>query len=207
MIYDIRHVNHFFNLTGIMHVGAFAGEELEAYREIGLHNTVLFEPQPDLYNIVKNKCTCWEEVHNIALGSEPGEKEMYVSYREDGGVEMGSGASSSLMKPKQHITDHPRVLFKPDTIKVKVDILDNYYKPEFNFLSIDVQGYELEVLKGATNSLGGIDAMILEVNRAEVYEGCPMVEELDNFLKDFGFSRLSTRWQTKSWGDALYAKD
>ena len=206
MIFDIRHVNHFFDLTGIMHVGAFAGEELEAYREIGLHNTVLFEPQPDLYNIVKNKCVCWEEVHNIALGSEPGEKEMYVSYRE-GGVEQGSGASSSLMKPKKHLTDHPCVHFRPETIKVKVDILDNYYKPEFNFLSIDVQGYELEVLKGATNSLHSIDAMILEVNRAEVYETCPMVEELDEFLKDFGFSRLSTRWQKNSRGDALYGKD
>ena len=57
------------------------------------------------------------------------------------------------------------------------------------------------------NILPSIDAMILEVNRDEVYEGCPMVEDLDRFLSDFGFERVGTHWQSQSWGDAIYAKN
>ncbi len=205
MIFDIKAVHERYPITGAMHVGAFAGEELASYRCLGLNNTVMFEPQPDLYDLVQGKMIAGEKIHNIALGSKQCEKQMYVSWRA-GGVRQGSGASSSLMRPKKHLTEHTDVLFRRDTINVKVDILDNYYDPAYNFLNIDVQGYELEVLKGAVNSLPTVDAMILEVNRDEVYEGCPMVEELDEFLKDFGFSRIATAWQSYSWGDAVYAR-
>ena len=49
--------------------------------------------------------------------------------------------------------------------------------------------------------------MIVEVNRDEVYENCPMIEDIDNFLKDFDFVRVAEVWQSKSWGDALYARN
>lgn len=205
MIFDIRGIDQLYPITGVMHVGAFAGEELRSYRGLGLDNTMMFEPQPKLYNLVQDRLILNETIHNVALGSEQCEKEMYVSWRA-GGVSQGCGASSSLMKPKKHLTEHADVLFK-ETINVKVDILDNYYDPIYNFLNIDVQGYELEVLKGAINSLPGIDAMILEVNRDEVYEGCPMIEDLDKFLHDFGFARIATAWQSESWGDAVYARN
>ena len=205
MIFDIGRINMEYPITGVMHVGAFAGEELRHYRGLGLDNTIMFEPQPDLYNLVKQKLILNEKIYNVALGSQKGEAEMYVSTRE-GGVEQGSGASSSLMKPKKHLTEHPDVFFTA-AINVKVDTLDSYYQPGYNFLNIDVQGYELEVLKGAVNILPSIDAMILEVNRDEVYEGCPMVEDLDRFLSDFGFERVGTHWQSQSWGDAIYAKN
>jgi len=205
MIFDIRQIHERYPITGIMHVGAFGGEELSLYRSIGLFNTIMFEPQPDLYAIAKEKCNFNEVIYNVAMGSEQGEKEMYISWRS-GGIQQGCGASSSLMKPKKHLTEHADVLFK-ETINVKVDVLDNYYNPVYNFLNVDVQGYELEVLKGAVNSLSGIDAMILEVNRDEMYEGCPMVEDLDKFLHDFGFTRIATAWQSESWGDAVYARN
>ena len=73
-------------------------------------------------------------------------------------------------------------------------------------LNIDVQGYELEVLKGADTILEYIELMILEVNRDEMYEGCPLVEELDTFLEKYNFKRVHTLWQSISWGHAIYAK-
>ena len=208
MIFDLNQIHAQFPIKGVMHVGAFAGEELNSYRSLGLCNTIMFEPQEHLYNDIKSRCIVDEQIYNVALGSERGKKEMYISFRE-GGVSHGSGASSSLLKPKVHLEEHPEVTF-PETKTVEVHLLDDYHDPdgpEYNFLNIDVQGYELEVLKGSTKTLENIDAMILEVNRAEVYEGCPMVEDLDYFLKDFGFTRVAEAWQSKSWGDALYARN
>jgi hypothetical protein len=45
-----------------------------------------------------------------------------------------------------------------------------------------------------------------EVNRDEVYKGCPMVEELDDYLKEYGFERVETTWDGVTWGDAFYVK-
>jgi FkbM family methyltransferase len=204
MVFDFKKINQEYPVKGVIHVGAFAGEELNQYRTLGLSNTVMFEPQEDLYNLIKSRCIFNEKIHNVALGSESCTKEMYISFRE-GGVSQGCGASSSLLKPKKHLEEHPEVTF-PETRMVEVRTLDEYYDPQYNFLNIDVQGYELEVLKGATRTIENIDAMILEVNRAEVYEGCPLIEDIDDFLEDVGFVRIAEIWQSKSWGDALYAR-
>ena len=76
----------------------------------------------------------------------------------------------------------------------------------YNFLNIDVQGYELEVFKGAFESLKNIDYIISEVNRDEVYENCPHIDELDKYLFQLNFKRVETDWAGDSWGDALYIK-
>ena len=45
-----------------------------------------------------------------------------------------------------------------------------------------------------------------EVNRVDVYKNCAKVDELDEFLKSFGFIRVETTWDGITWGDALYIK-
>ena len=90
--------------------------------------------------------------------------------------------------------------------------LDKFFEKEeikkenFNLINIDVQGYELEVFKGATETLRTIDYIFAEVNRAELYKDCASVVELDEFLSNFGFERVETNWEGITWGDALYVK-
>ena len=76
----------------------------------------------------------------------------------------------------------------------------------FNFINIDVQGYELEVFKGGKKVLESIDYILSEVNNAEVYENCVNVSELDVFLREFGFERVEPNWEGGTWGDAFYIK-
>jgi hypothetical protein len=87
-----------------------------------------------------------------------------------------------------------------------VRTLDSFRISGCNVLMMDVQGYELEVLKGARETLGSIDHVFTEINRAELYEGCPMAEDLDLFLAGFGFFRAETDWAGGTWGDAYYRK-
>ena len=78
------------------------------------------------------------------------------------------------------------------------------YDPDlYDTMHIDVQGYELEVLKGAVASLASIDEITVEVNRAELYEGCPMAEEIIMFLEDQGFALITIEWMGGTWGDCL----
>ncbi len=62
-------------------------------------------------------------------------------------------------------------------------IVDEYYSgksPEF--LKIDVQGYELEVLKGAERSLSGMSAILAEINLIDIHENVPLLAEIVQWL-------------------------
>jgi FkbM family methyltransferase len=56
-----------------------------------------------------------------------------------------------------------------------------------DFLKLDVQGYELEVLKGAEQVLASVEAVMMEVNLIEVYKGAPLANEAVAFMAERGF--------------------
>ena len=188
------------NVKGIIHVGAHYGEEISEYIDNGIQNIIMFEPLSECFKVLSQKVMSLNaniERHQVALGSVPGTATMYLSDNEK--------QSSSILKPKVHLTHHPYVKFD-GTEEVKVDLLDNFDTKDYNFLNIDVQGYELEVLKGSAKTLKHVDYVYCEVNRDEVYEDNAYVEEIDEFLSFYGMERVETSWQGQIWGDALYIK-
>jgi len=188
------------DVKGIIHIGGHYGEEIDEYVRNGIQEIVIFEPLSDSFDIL---CENIQDLnaniiaHQVALGPEETTATMYVSDNEK--------QSSSLLKPKVHITHHPHVKF-PETEEVEVKVLDDFDYTKYNFINMDVQGYELEVLKGATETLKHVDYVYCEVNRDEVYEGNAYVEELDEFLSAYGMERVETSWEGQIWGDALYIK-
>lgn len=188
------------NITGIIHVGGHYGEEIQDYINEGIQNIIVFEPLSNNFQILEKKCKNLNADivgHQVALGSEKKVVEMYVSSND--------ALSSSILKPKIHLTQYTDILFdKKET--VEVNLLDNYETDNCNFLNMDVQGYELEVLKGGKKTLEHIDYVYCEVNRDEVYENNAYIEDIDKFLSDLNFERVVVEWTGETWGDALYIK-
>jgi FkbM family methyltransferase len=188
------------DVKGIIHIGGHYGEEIDEYVRNGIQEIVIFEPLSDSFDVL---CENIKDLnaniiaHQVALGPEETVATMYVSDNEK--------QSSSLLKPKVHITHHPHVKF-PETEEVEVKVLDDFDYTQYNFINMDVQGYELEVLKGAKKTLENVDYVYCEVNRDEVYEGNAYVEELDEFLSQYNMERVETSWEGQIWGDALYIK-
>ncbi len=60
-----------------------------------------------------------------------------------------------------------------------------FAKPDF--IKADVQGYELEVLKGAERSIQSAEAILLEVNLLGIYEKAPLFHETAEYMgrRDF----------------------
>ena len=56
-----------------------------------------------------------------------------------------------------------------------------------DFLKMDVQGYELEVLKGAERSLPALGAILAEVNLLDLHAGVPLLHELIAWLAARGW--------------------
>lgn len=62
-------------------------------------------------------------------------------------------------------------------------IVQNHFNGESpDFLKLDVQGYELEVLKGAEQSLGGMQVILAEVNLLDIHDGVPLLAEIVAWL-------------------------
>ncbi len=188
------------NIKGIIHVGAHYGEEIGEYVNNGIQEIILFEPLSECFDILQRKIFDLNaniEGYQVALGSSPGIAEMYISDNQM--------QSSSILKPKVHLTHHPHVKFN-GTEEVEVDMLDNFDTKDYNFLNMDVQGYELEVLKGGTETLKHVDYVYCEVNRDELYEGNAYIQDIDDFLSKYDMIRVETNWEGDLWGDALYIK-
>jgi FkbM family methyltransferase len=189
------------NCKGIIHVGGHFGQEIPFYLENITKNVVVYEPLEMCFKQLFDKYGYMVDCRKKAVGSINGEIELNVETAN-------YGQSSSVLKPKKHLEQYPEIVFDNNE-KCKIVTLDEDIKnpDDFNVLIVDVQGYELEVFKGATNLLSkNIKYIICEVNIEEMYENCAMVGDLDSYLNDFGFKRILTTWEGNSWGNALYAR-
>jgi len=203
MLLDFKNLVKKYNMkiTGVIHIGAHYGQEHSLYESESITNIVYFEPLSKNYKVLKENVGDKSRIFNCALGNENKKVVMNVE-------SANQGMSSSILKPKIHSIQYPHIVFN-ETEEVEMRRLDeiNLDFLKFNLINIDVQGYEMEVFKGSVKTLNHIDYIISEINRDEVYENCSRVEELDVFLKEFGFERVETNWEGKTWGDALYIKN
>ena len=187
-------------MKGVIYVGAHYGENYEGYVSEGAENFIFFEPVMKNFRKLSRIMNGKEGVvlHNTALGDTTGTVRMFTEYEHD-------GKSCSILEPYLHLKQYPDIEFKTMEL-VNIDRLDNieYDRKLYDHLHIDTQGYELEVLKGGTFSLQYIDSIQVEVYREELYKGCPMFEEVKNYLKDFSVE--SIYWCGLSWGNAKFIR-
>lgn len=208
MILNISNLIQKYNLKieGVIHVGAHHGEEIDSYEQENIHNIICFEPTQSAFSVLYEKYNKKYDLFKIALGN----------YNKHISINLANNSqSSSILKPKIHLDQYPHITFDSTEIvqMMKLDDFmftyeknpDNIHK-KFNFINIDVQGYELEVFKGSKQYLHKIDYINAEVNNDFVYEDCALVQELDQFLNQFKFERVETDWQGQTWGDAFYIK-
>lgn len=195
---------------GIVHIGAHHGEEAEAYAAAGIKNVLWVEANKKMMKHL------YDKTHNVPINS------LYfcttLSDEDDQVVEFNvanNGQSSSLLDLGTHATMYPHIKYtEKQTVKTKTFeslVRENIAQINldlYDFINIDVQGAELQVLKGFGPLFERFDfkAVYTEVNFEEVYKGCCLIGDLDEFLHERKFSRVLTAAPEGTWGDALYLK-
>ncbi len=198
---------HNLNITGVLHCGASTGQEAESYANLGVKNMVFIEAIPHVYEKLEAHISQYPGAWAVnACLSDVDDKEVTFN------ISSNEGQSSSFLQFGTHRQAHPDVRFV-DHIQLKTKRLDTLIEEmninihEFNFLNMDLQGAELLALRGLGDYLKYFKYAYLEVNKEELYKGCPLVEDLDIYLIGFGFRRVETSWAGNfGWGDALYIR-
>jgi FkbM family methyltransferase len=198
---------HNMKITGVLHVGASYGQEASLYNEVVDGPVVWIEAIPSVYEKLVENISKYslQYAMNLCVGDEHGKTVVF-------NVSNNEAQSSSVLDLKEHLVCHPEVHYQ-DHFIAKIIRLDIAMHPWFrtnkqiNFGNFDVQGYELQAIKGLGEYLDGFDYLWCEVNKKEVYEGCALIGELDEFLSEKGFERVETgQWVGDAWTDALYKR-
>ena len=163
---------HSFNPKVIFDIGAYKGDWTKMCLKIYPKSKYfLFEPQDYLskfLNSFQNRNIIYE---NILFGDQNNKEVKFYQFK----------TSSSVLKFGENIP----------SLKKRTRSLDNYIKENkieaIDILKVDVQGYELNVLKGAISSLGMIEILIIEVSFLEIYEKSPLASRIIKFLDENNF--------------------
>ena len=153
-----RALSHVSDWENAIDVGANIGlwsKELTSF----FSNTYCFEPNSNCLDCLKkNINTSKAEIHNFALGSKSTIDFMYCPD--------STGGSSFINKTKLlgHDNAGKEIWGKFETNvtrqKVEIKTLDSFKLKNINFIKIDVQNYELEVLRGAVETLKNNDPIV-----------------------------------------------
>lgn len=185
------HLLQRFNLDKgytIVDVGAASGIVSEKFALQFPENKVMsFEPIANSYQqleAVALKCKNVKPFH-AALGAEKKQITINISHRS---------TSSSLYEINEQISDSyfAENLKKEKSEQVEVYRMDEVIgsNEKIALIKLDVQGFELEVLKGAGKVLDQTALVLTEVMNHDFYVGAPGYFDIDNYLREAGFAIL-----------------
>lgn len=185
----------------LVYIGA-AGDQVGNSRDI----YYVFDPREDTIQSLKDK----ENVHFYPTGLYSSNTTVKLHLTK-------KGSCSSIYEPNLQLLEEliPRRI-KDFTVKEIVDIevkrLDSIIPAgtSIDFMKIDTQGSELDILKGAGDLLQGVKKLKVEVEFKELYKNQPLEKDVTEYLKGYGFELTSyarrVAWDKAGliFADAIY---
>jgi FkbM family methyltransferase len=170
-----------------------------------------FEPIKECFEILKQLENNNNNLKafNFALGSKSGEQTIFKNEF------LPSSSLLSMAEVHKNIFPYTRES-EPETIFIKTldSISDQIVFQTKVLLKVDVQGFEINVLKGAISSLNNIDVIIIETLFVELYYNQTQFDDIYSFLVKRNFSYRGNFEQIRDpksgrilWADAIFIRN
>jgi FkbM family methyltransferase len=211
--------------------------KIDSNDDYGSQGWQIFAPNLSIYGFDADADACdaanadletrqinWKEIHiPLAIGKAIEERTLYVTKHP---------MCSSLYPPNEPYLERfaglPELVNLDFSFEIDTTTLDTFCQEEevneIDFMQIDVQGADLDVLEGARNILNcGTLAIQIEVEFSHLYTNQPLFADVDTFLRKHDFTlfdvsksyrirarspiRSSVRAGQLLWGDAFYFRD
>ena len=173
----------------IIEIGAHDGRHSDLIRFLCRERPRYLAIEPDPRN-VKVLTDAGHDFLPIAVSSESGEAPWFAS----SGITPGTNGrqhtdSSSLKRPTKHLEQHPWCEFQQSgtvrtlTLDTATDLILEESESVIDLVWADVQGAQLEVIRGGKKTLSRTRFLFIEVHPEPLYEGEPSLKTLRRELE------------------------
>jgi len=160
-------------ITAVFDIGANKGQFGSELRRDGYRGKIVsFEPMVAAHAVLSRRARgdkLWHIHERCAIGAHDDSTMINVS--------KNSGSSSILPILAEHTSNAPDsvYIYKEAVQQIRLDnVFRKYVDPQERFfLKIDTQGYEKEVMDGATEALKSVTGLQMEISFFELYENQP----------------------------------
>ena len=193
-----------FNPKYIIDAGAYEGQFSRICKRIYPESAIMMiEPLLEKEFILQKFCKRYPDCQYVVslLGAE--KKEVYF---------LKDGPGSQVVRTLEEKDRDSKL------IRLTLDTLDSlteetpFRSPEF--LKLDVQGYEIEVLKGAKRILESVEVILMEISLITLIKGAPSFYEVIKYMSEQNFRiyDICTFWRRPMdkalWQvDAIFVKN
>lgn len=178
----------FYKINLVFDIGANEGQFGRSLREFGYRGKIVsFEPLSKAHQELSREGgfdSNWVIAPRMAIGRTPGEVIINVAANLESSSILPMSSLHSDAAPTSKYTTTETVV-----MKTLDDVGIQYYSPDsIALVKIDTQGFEAEVLAGATDVLSRAVGVQLEMSLVELYEGQSGYLELIQIMSTKGFS-------------------
>lgn len=170
-------------------------------------NVISFEPNPHAYELLSQATAGFNNVsaHHLAINDYNGQALLYVCYGTTGDNPVFEGASSLL-----EASDWQAVHYKGPKVIVPCVVLDDWCRENgvdhIDFMWLDLEGLELQILKSSPRMLDSVRVIYTETNFLDFRKGMTQYNDLRAFLEKSRF-KLLAHWYAEGFqGNAIFVK-
>jgi FkbM family methyltransferase len=174
--HSAKYFEHLTKYEVVVTAGAECGIHCRGYAERGFKAIYAFEPDANNFYALSRNTVGLDNVYkfNAALGKKPGSCGMVFNQHNAGGHQIDRG---SLNKPNTGAT----------IPMLTIDLLNLW---ECDLIQLDVEGWELEVLIGAYNTIKEFRPVVISENKSK-----ELISYMNNHgYVDAGRSEADTIW-------------
>ena len=164
--------NQNLKFNHILDVGAWVGTWTMAMNKF-CDKLIAFEPDPLHYQCLVKNVPEDVETHQLAVGNDD---KMIALSTDD-------------------FTQAKRVIGDGNIPMVTIDSLG---LSDVDMIKIDVEGYEMEVLKGAKNTIKNVKYLMIELNNNTKKYGSSNTD-VEKYLRKLGYRQLIKTWPDVVW--------
>ncbi len=198
------------NIDKIIDIGAHKGEFLEKMLKIEKVNLFYaFEPQKDIFDILNKKFLNNDKITllNYALDKEITNKKLQINKFSMTSSLAEINEKSLYLKLKNFLTRSKSNFV--DEYEVQTNTVDNVFKDvnlEKTLLKIDVEGFEMNVIKGSKIKLKEIPYILIENQFGNHYKNSNFNDIKDVLLKYNFVESKKFVFPTMHYQDVLFKK-
>ena len=198
--------NNNLNFNKYVDIGTHEGELLEHILKLNKKKIFCVEPQLSLYKALKKRFNK-AKIFNCALDKKITKKYFFINKLDGTSTLSKFNENSFFLKFKNLILMQKNNFEKKTMIKTStMDLLFKNIPLNKTFLKIDVEGYEINVLKGAKKKLKEVSYILIEHQFGNHYKNSNFAL-VDKYLKENNFKVIKDFYfPTFHYKDVLYKK-